>query len=63
MVKECENRLDITMIASHSQKNLISDNVNTSMEEMRNRMSKMFNKTALPNRNSLSNVQSFFKKK
>lgn len=63
MVKECENRMHITSSSTQSQRNLITDNVNSSMEEVRNRMTKMFNKSALPNRNSLSNVQSLFKKK
>lgn len=63
MIRECD---DHDSLASHSQSDhsiKLGQNVNQSVEEMKNRMSKIFTKPAGSKPNALPNLQNIFKKK
>ncbi|CAH1180510.1 unnamed protein product [Phaedon cochleariae] len=64
LMKECENKIDFAIPESPiiSPTNKTSHNVNQSVEEMRQKVSKIFH-TPLPKPNNLPNLQGFFKKK
>lgn len=65
MIKECENKVDLATPQSPVDLNTrFSQNVNQGVEEVKQRMSKMFNtKQASTKQNTLPNLQSIFKKK
>lgn len=66
MIKECENRYDLSSPSTEkmpSSASKITQNVNQSVEEMKQRMSKMFNKPPGSAKQNLSTLQGFFKKK
>ncbi|XP_017781128.1 PREDICTED: lisH domain and HEAT repeat-containing protein KIAA1468 homolog isoform X1 [Nicrophorus vespilloides] len=64
MIKECENRVDLTSPQTPTDKgSKISQNVNQGVEEMKQRVSKIFNKPPSGKQASLPNLQSLFKKK
>lgn len=66
MIKECDNRDNKVESPSMQPVELgtkLSQNVNQGVEEMRQRVSKMFNKPTIPKPNNLPNLQGIFKKK
>lgn len=68
MIKECDNRNEFQPHLSTERQNTssstkLSQNVNQGVEEMRQRVSKMFNKPNISKPNTLPNLQGIFKKK
>lgn len=61
MIKECDNKADLPVCLERSQS--LSQNVNQGVEEMRQKVSKIFNKPTMSKPNSLPNLQGIFKKK
>ncbi|CAH0546958.1 unnamed protein product [Brassicogethes aeneus] len=68
MIKECDNKENkpeaFTSVQSPVELGTkLSQNVNQGVEEMRQRVSKIFNKPSISKPNNLSNLQGIFKKK
>lgn len=65
MIKECENKVDLTTPQSPVDLNTrFSQNVNQGVEEVKQRVSKIFTaKPASTKQNTLPNLQGIFKKK
>lgn len=64
MIKECENKVDITTSQLPVDLNTrLSHNVNQGVEEVKQRVSKIFTKPVSTKQNTLPNLQGIFKKK
>lgn len=64
MIKECENKVEITTPQSPVDLNTrLSHNVNQGVEEVKQRVSKIFTKPVSTKQNALPNLQGIFKKK
>lgn len=64
MIKECENTVEVTTPQSLVDLNTrLSHNVNQGVEEVKQRVSKIFTKPASTKQNSIPNLQGIFKKK
>lgn len=65
MLKECDNREIPTIANAQTDKtqNKLSQNVNQGVEEMRQRVSKIFNKPTATKSGTLQNLPGLFKKK
>nr|CAI5819958.1 unnamed protein product [Callosobruchus analis] len=64
MIKECDNRVEVaTPQTPTDSSSKLTQNVNQSVEEMRQRVSKIFNKPTISKPNTLPNLQGIFKKK
>lgn len=64
MIRECDNKSDLSSPNSPVDRNTkLGQNVNQGVEEMRQRMSKIFNKPNIVKSNTLPNLQGIFKKK
>ncbi|KAK5642547.1 hypothetical protein RI129_008714 [Pyrocoelia pectoralis] len=66
MIRETENRINSTgaqIQLDRSAANTLGQNVNQGVEEMKQRVSKIFNKPSSIKQNSLPNLQGIFKKK
>lgn len=65
MIKECDNRDNqhTSGISSERGQSTLSQNVNHSVEEMRQRVSKIFNKPTSVKPSTLQNLPGLFKKK
>nr|CAH7731165.1 unnamed protein product [Callosobruchus chinensis] len=64
MIKECDNRVEVvTPQTPTDSTSKLTHNVNQSVEEMRQRVSKIFNKPTMSKPNTLPNLQGIFKKK
>lgn len=64
MIKECENKIETTIPQSPVDLNAkLSQNVNQSVEEVKQRVSKLFTKPAGIRQSTLPNIQGIFKKK
>lgn len=64
MIKECENRVDVSVPQSPVDLNArLSHNVNQGVEEVKQRVSKIFTKPGSTKPTSLPNLQGIFRKK
>ncbi|KAL1489480.1 hypothetical protein ABEB36_014368 [Hypothenemus hampei] len=63
MIKECDNKNGSSIPGSPVGPSKIGQNVNQGVEEMRQRVSKIFNKPHMPKSNTLPNLPGIFRKK
>lgn len=65
MIKDCEHKVDVSNPQSPVDLNTsrLSQNVNQGVEEVKQRVSKIFTKPTSTKQNPLPNLQAIFKKK
>lgn len=65
IVKECENRINLVTVQSPVDRSssTLSQNVNQGVEDMKQKVSKMFQKPSIAKPNALPSFQGIFKKK